>query len=294
MTSVTALTPARPTPALPFSTCSPLAGARAPTTRPPSSTPRRLRTVLEAARWSPSANNSQPWRFVVAHRGTAAFDTIVSNLLGFNQAWTPNAAALIVNIAETTDPDGKPRPIAAYDLGQAVAHLAVQAQHDGLHVHQMGGIVAAGLRAAFDLAENLEVVSVTASACSATWTRCPMRSASARSPRVSVCGLEMVTARSRRRRNDAAASVLFVVPGVSAARRRSRARGGRCPPATFHLGGEGIGYRLLRCQPCHFECVLARLAHVPVDRRHEGERHGVLPVVVEGALTRGSGSTPRR
>ena len=32
-----------------------------------------LRTILEAARWAPSASNTQPWRFIVARRGTSAF-----------------------------------------------------------------------------------------------------------------------------------------------------------------------------------------------------------------------------
>ena len=30
---------------------------------------RSVLALLEAARWAPSANNSQPWRFLVAHRG---------------------------------------------------------------------------------------------------------------------------------------------------------------------------------------------------------------------------------
>jgi nitroreductase len=121
-----------------------------------------LASVLEAGRWSPSMANTQPWRFIVARRGTEAFDKIVSNLMGFNQAWTPNAAALIVSIAETTDPDGKPRTLAAYDLGQAVAHMSIQAHHEGLHVHQMSGIVAEGLREAFSIPENLTALTVMA------------------------------------------------------------------------------------------------------------------------------------
>jgi nitroreductase len=123
---------------------------------------RALASILEAGRWTPSAANTQPWRFIVARRGTAAFEKIVSNLMGFNQAWTPNASVLIVNLAETLDADGKPRPVAAYDLGQAVAHMTVQAQHEGLHVHQMSGIVADGLRDAFEIPENLTPVTVTA------------------------------------------------------------------------------------------------------------------------------------
>jgi hypothetical protein len=82
--------------------------------------------------------------------------------MGFNQAWADSAAALIVNIAEVADEAGTPRPWAKYDLGQAVAHLSVQAQHDGLHTHQMGGFDAARLAAAFGMSESLEVVSITA------------------------------------------------------------------------------------------------------------------------------------
>ena len=120
-----------------------------------------MRAVLEAARWAPSANNSQPWRFIVARRGTAAFTAAHQAMAGFNQAWADSAAVLILNIAEIADADGRPRPWARYDLGQAVAHLTVQAQHEGLHTHQMGGFDAAALHAAFDLADNLEVVSIT-------------------------------------------------------------------------------------------------------------------------------------
>lgn len=121
-----------------------------------------LKTVFEAARWAPSANNVQPWRFVVARRGTEGFAKIHDALLGFNQTWADSAAVLVVNLAEAVDADGKPRPWARYDLGQAVAHLTVQAQHEGLHTHQMGGFDAARIREAFDLDDRLEVVSVTA------------------------------------------------------------------------------------------------------------------------------------
>ncbi len=121
-----------------------------------------LRTILEAARWAPSANNTQPWRFIVARRCTVAFTTIHDALAGFNQVWADSAAVLIVNIAEVADVDGEPRPWARYDLGQAVAHLTVQAQHENLHTHQMGGFDGARIAEAFGLADNLEVVSITA------------------------------------------------------------------------------------------------------------------------------------
>ncbi len=98
-----------------------------------------LSSALEAARWSPSANNVQPWRFIVARRGSELHRQLFGTLAGFNTAWAGSAAALIVAVAETADAEGQPIHFAAYDLGQAVAHFTVQAHHDGLHVHQMGG-----------------------------------------------------------------------------------------------------------------------------------------------------------
>jgi nitroreductase len=122
----------------------------------------KITAALEAARWSASASNTQPWRFLVARRGTAEHATIVENLIGFNQSWAASAHVLIVNLAAVTSDDGTPQRWAQYDLGQAVANLTVQAHHDGLHVHQMGGIEVDGLRAAFDIDPALEPISVTA------------------------------------------------------------------------------------------------------------------------------------
>ncbi|QDZ15309.1 nitroreductase family protein [Humibacter ginsenosidimutans] len=122
----------------------------------------KLTAALEAARWSPSAANTQPWRFIVARRGTPEFDAITANLMGFNQFWAVNAGALIVGLTRRVDAEGKPMRWAQYDLGQALAHFSVQAHHDGLHVHQMGGVLVDDLRSAFDVSDDFEILSVTA------------------------------------------------------------------------------------------------------------------------------------
>lgn len=122
----------------------------------------QLDALLEAARWAPSASNHQPRRFVVARRGSADFDTIVGALVGFNAAWADKASALIVGVAETSTVEGEARPFARYDLGQAIAHLTVQAHAEGFHTHQMAGVDFDVVRAAFDLTDNLEPVTVTA------------------------------------------------------------------------------------------------------------------------------------
>lgn len=99
----------------------------------------QVTALLEAARWAPSAANSQPWRFAVALRDSADHDAVLDILNGSNRVWAQDASALIVVATSTSGPDGGALPWGAYDAGQAVAHLSVQAEHEGLAVHQMGG-----------------------------------------------------------------------------------------------------------------------------------------------------------
>lgn len=120
-----------------------------------------LASALEAARWAPSANNTQPWRFVVARRGTEAHSAIAGALMGFNQSWAADAAALVV-FATVSSIDGKPLVWAAYDAGQAAAHFTVQAHASGLFTHQMGGFDRAALAEAFSFGDDLAAVTVMA------------------------------------------------------------------------------------------------------------------------------------
>lgn len=121
-----------------------------------------LRAAFEAARWSPSANNSQPWRFLLARRGTDAHARIVESLVGFNQGWAPAAGALLVVLAETADPEGRARPWAMYDAGQAAAFFTVEAHARGLATHTIGGFAADDLRASFDIDARFAPVTVIA------------------------------------------------------------------------------------------------------------------------------------
>lgn len=121
-----------------------------------------LRSALEAARWAPSGMNHQPWRLILARRGSVAHEKIVSALMGFNQAWAPAAGALLVVLAEHETAEGDARPWALYDAGQAAAHFTVQAHAEGLATHQMGGFVADDLRAAFDIEARFTPVTVIA------------------------------------------------------------------------------------------------------------------------------------
>ena len=121
-----------------------------------------LASALEAARWAPSANNTQPWRFIVTRRGTSAFDTVYTSLRDFNKTWAGDASALVVALAQTTADDGATMHFAQYDTGQAIAHFTVQAHAEGLVTHQMGGFDRAAIKAAFDVPENVAPLTVIA------------------------------------------------------------------------------------------------------------------------------------
>lgn len=122
----------------------------------------QLGSLFEAARWSPSSSNTQPWSFVVGKRGDDTFETIVGVLASGNAVWAKHASALVVNIVEEVSAEGKPQSAAHYDVGQAAAHLSIQATHMGLIVHQMGGFDKAAMHQALGLSERHRPVVVMA------------------------------------------------------------------------------------------------------------------------------------
>ena len=126
-------------------------------------TQHELLSVLEAARWAPSANNAQPWRFSVLNRGEELFQQVAAEgLSGFNQAWAPNASTLVVVSIKTLTADGKENRSAPYDAGLAVANLVTQAHELGLHAHQIGGFVPEALTSILGLADDLRPIVVVA------------------------------------------------------------------------------------------------------------------------------------
>ncbi len=125
--------------------------------------PADLTRVFEAARWAPSSNNEQPWNYLLGLRGSATHDKIVSALMGFNQAWAPNAPLLILGLARTRFArNGNPNSYAMYDLGAATAFLVLQATAMGLATHQMAGFDHDAARKALEIPEEYALGSVLA------------------------------------------------------------------------------------------------------------------------------------
>ena len=111
-----------------------------------------LLKVFQAARWSASAYNEQPWRFLVGKRGSATYDKIFSTLIGFNQSWAGKASVLILGIASTKfSHNGSENPYALYDLGAAASLLTLQAAALGLNTHSMAGFDHDAARKVFEI-----------------------------------------------------------------------------------------------------------------------------------------------
>ncbi|OLZ59385.1 nitroreductase [Streptomyces sp. IMTB 2501] len=126
-----------------------LAGRFSPYEFDPSATvdDRCLGLLLEAARWAPSAGNSQPWGFFTSRPGEPEHERVVRHLAPSSARWATDAGLLVVTLTRRHVGDTQLlySEFADYDLGQAVAHMTVQAQAMGLAAHQFRAFDLEGL-----------------------------------------------------------------------------------------------------------------------------------------------------
>ncbi|MDO9502219.1 nitroreductase family protein [Falsiroseomonas sp.] len=118
-------------------------------------------SLLEAARWAASCFNEQPWVFITARKDAEpeAFARLAGLLSVNNQAWAPQAGLLMIAFHRTTfAANGAANAVAMYDLGQAVAQMALQAVELGLGSHQMRGFDVERARGELGVPEGHEPV----------------------------------------------------------------------------------------------------------------------------------------
>lgn len=120
--------------------------------------PATIRSLLEAARWSASSYNEQPWTFIVArHEDREEFERLLSCLVEFNRTWAKRAGFLMLTVARLSFArTGKPNSCAVHDVGLAAATLTLQATACGLMVHQMAGILPDEARRIYSIPEGFE------------------------------------------------------------------------------------------------------------------------------------------
>ena len=113
--------------------------------------PEQARRLFEAARWTPSCFNDQPWSFVyaVSEEGRARLAAFINE---GNRSWAVAAPMLVIaysrrNFRRT----GAVNRWSAFDTGAACMALTLQAQLLGLATHPMGGILFDEVYKALDL-----------------------------------------------------------------------------------------------------------------------------------------------
>jgi nitroreductase len=122
-----------------------------------------LMPLFEAAKWAPSSNNSQEWRFIYAKRDSADWQKFFGLMTPGNQEWVKNAAVLVVVISKTiSDYNGKFMRTHSFDAGAAWENLALEGTRRGLVVHAMGGFDYDLARKSLEIPEEYSVECVVA------------------------------------------------------------------------------------------------------------------------------------
>jgi nitroreductase len=98
-----------------------------------------LENLLEAASWAPSSMNAQPWGYQYALAGEEGFLKMWDCLMVGNQLWAKKGAALILSTAKVNFDNGSSNRHAYHDTGAATQNLLLEALHEGIYGHIMGG-----------------------------------------------------------------------------------------------------------------------------------------------------------
>lgn len=124
-----------------------------------------INKLFKAASFAPSANNVQPWRYVIALKGEAAYEKIYNSLAEGNKRWAKDAPLLIASIAQVEyERNGTiiKNKYAWHDAGMANIQLMLEATAQGLVTHPMGGFDAELLKNVLQLSQEYEPIIVIA------------------------------------------------------------------------------------------------------------------------------------
>ena len=130
-----------------------------------------LASIFEAARWAPSAFNSQPWHFLYARRGDENWARFLSLLIPWNQSWAHTASVLVYILSDSLPFADKETGAPAsshthsFDAGAAWVSLALQATRMGYHAHGMSGIQYDLARDALAIPERYRIEAACAIGC---------------------------------------------------------------------------------------------------------------------------------
>lgn len=120
----------------------------------------KLRALVEAARWAPSSGNGQPWRITLVRDG-ASRGGLNEALAPGNRPWARHAPLIVVFATNAPDPK-RPDSVAKMmlDVGFAGQNMMLEATHQGLRTHPIGGWNEDMVKAALDIPDENRVCFV--------------------------------------------------------------------------------------------------------------------------------------
>lgn len=124
----------------------------------------KIDSLFEAARWSFSASNDQPWVYLYATpEQTELWNTLVNTLAEANRIWASHAPLLILSLSRTHSlKTQKPIFYHLHDVGAANMSMNLQAVFMGLQMHPMAGFSKQQAIETLNIPEELTPVAIFA------------------------------------------------------------------------------------------------------------------------------------
>ena len=118
----------------------------------------KLFSILEAARWTPSSRNEQPWRYIIFTTDNPSRLLEAQSVLLDSNSFAKQAPILICAITKKTYTDSlELNRLYFHDLGAANENMFLECFNQGLIMHEMGGFNVKLAKEIFNIPDDYEV-----------------------------------------------------------------------------------------------------------------------------------------
>jgi len=118
----------------------------------------KLFSILEAARWTPSSRNEQPWRYIIFTTDNPSRLLEAQSVLLESNSFAKQAPILICAITKKTYTDSlELNRLYFHDLGAANENMFLECFNQGLIMHEMGGFNVKLAKEIFNIPDDYEV-----------------------------------------------------------------------------------------------------------------------------------------
>lgn len=126
-------------------------------------TEEQYEALIQAARWTPSSYNDQPWNFIFCdrYRNPEAYEKVINSIYG--QDWVESVQLFVITIVRHNFLyNQQENDWALYDTGAAALSMSLQASEMGLMAHQIGGFDREEIQQVFNLPDGFQPITIIA------------------------------------------------------------------------------------------------------------------------------------